>query len=535
MIAVPAQLESPRPVTREPGLDFHKEPRADPAPGGRLVDDDEGETTGRSFAVSGGAGFRLGEGRPDKPTLSDARALEGAEAETGLILHAELLDEEALVEGEGRAEAPVPKIGDRLSRCEWVDGPQFSHASAVRMIDVALSRSEYTTIMKQIVIHDCQLLSGYARMENCALLIEDGLIADVFSERRFEHKRFESSATIIDGRGAFVAPGLIDSHIHGFAGFGTEDLSTDAILAMSERLGRFGVTAFCPTIYPMAEPEMLAAIRAAVGAMGKESGAKVMGVHLEGPFISPERLGVQKPEFVRPVDLELMERLFAAGSGHITNMTIAPELKGMRELALYCVKKGIVLQAGHTNATYENMLEGMQAGVLHSTHFFNGMSRLHHRDPGAVGAIMIHSALSCEIIADGKHVHPDLIRLLMRDKPVGNIVLVTDSLKPTEQKAGPFVANLEEVILHDGLFHRKADDVIAGSSLTMIEGLRNLVSYGVPLENAAQMASSNPARILGLGKRGLLVPGYEADIVVFDEEYTVRACLVGGRFLKNDF
>jgi N-acetylglucosamine-6-phosphate deacetylase len=125
--------------------------------------------------------------------------------------------------------------------------------------------------------------------------------------------------------------------------------------------------------------------------------------------------------------------------------------------------------------------------------------------------------------------------LLMRDKPVGNVVLVTDSLKPTEQDACPLFANREEVVLHDGLFHRKADDVIAGSSLTMIEGLRNLVSFGVPVENAAEMASANPSRILGLGKRGLLVPGYEADVTVFDKDFRVRACLVGGRFVKNEY
>ncbi len=388
--------------------------------------------------------------------------------------------------------------------------------------------------MPQIVIHNCSLLAGYARMENCAILVEDGMVADVFSERRFEQKRFDSDAVVLDAAGAFVAPGLIDSHIHGFAGYGTEDLDTDAIIAMSDHLGGFGVTAFCPTIYPMSEADMVAAIAAAVGAMGRETGARVMGVHLEGPFVSPARLGVQKPEFVRAVDMELMERLYLAGQGHITNMTVAPELKGMRELALFCIKRGIVLQAGHTDASYENMLEGMQAGILHSTHFFNAMSRLHHRDPGAVGAIMIHSELSCEIIADGRHVHPDLIRLLMRDKPVSKVVLVTDSLKPTEQHNCPLFANREEVELRDRLFYRKSDDVIAGSSLTMIEGLRNLVDFGVPLENAVEMAASNPSRILGLGKRGLLVPGYEADVVVFDKDYRVLATLIGGSFVKND-
>ncbi|MDP3177018.1 MAG: N-acetylglucosamine-6-phosphate deacetylase [Spirochaetaceae bacterium] len=388
--------------------------------------------------------------------------------------------------------------------------------------------------MSQTVIHNGTLLAGYTRMENCAVLVEDGAIGDVFSERRFEQKRFPSSTSIYDACGAYIAPGLIDTHIHGFSGFGTEDLSVDAILAMSDRLGAFGVTAFCPTIYPMDEADMIAAIGACVGAIGKETGARVMGVHLEGPFISPARLGVQRPEFVRPVDLDLMERLFQAGKGRISNMTVAPELKGMRELALYCVKKGIVLQAGHTDATYENMLEGMQAGILHSTHFFNAMSRLHHRDPGAVGAIMIQSELSCEIIADGKHVHPDLIRLLMRDKPTNKVVLVTDALKPTEQMNCPLFANREEVELRDGLFIRKKDDVIAGSALTMIAGLKNLVSFGIPLETAVEMAAANPSRIIGLGKRGLIVPGYEADLVVFDQDFRVLASMAGGRFLKNE-
>lgn len=388
--------------------------------------------------------------------------------------------------------------------------------------------------MASIVIHNGELLPGYARMPRSAVLIEEGRIADVFSERRFEQKHFPPGTRIYDAGGAYIAPGLIDSHIHGFAGYGTEDLSSEAILAMSEELGGYGVTAFCPTIYPMSEPDMTAAIEACVEASGRERGARILGIHLEGPFISPARLGVQRPEFVRPVDLDLMERLYQAGKGLIRNMTVAPEIKGMRELALYCLKRGIVLQAGHTDASYENMLEGMQAGILHSTHFFNAMSRLHHRDPGAVGAIMIHSELSCEIIADGKHVHPGLIKLLMRDKPSSKVVLVTDSLKPTEQRNCPLFANREEVVLRDGIFHRVADDVIAGSALTMMRGLENLVAWGTPIENAVEMASTNPARILGLGQRGLLVPGWEGDLVVFDAAYRVLASMVGGVFVRNE-
>ncbi len=370
-------------------------------------------------------------------------------------------------------------------------------------------------------------------MERCAVLVEDGKLVDVFSEKRFAQKAFPPDAGIYDAGEAYLAPGFIDTHIHGFAGYGTEDLSVDAIMAMSEHLGARGVTAFCPTIYPMELGDMELAIGACVDAMGRETGARVMGVHLEGPFISLARLGVQNPDFVRPVDSEVMGRLWQAGRGHITNMTVAPELKGMRELALYCLSRNILLQAGHTDATYENMMEGMQAGILHSTHFFNAMSRLHHRDPGAVGAILINPELSCEIIADGRHVHPDLIRLLLRDKPQSKVVLVTDALKPTEQERCPLFANREEVVLDDGLFHRKSDGVIAGSCLTMIGGVRNLAQWGVPVEAAVGMAASNPARIIGLGKRGLLVPGYEADLVVFDKEFSVLATMIGGSFVLN--
>ena len=385
--------------------------------------------------------------------------------------------------------------------------------------------------MPSTCIHNATVVAGYAQMPESAVLIEGETIVDVFSERRFLQKHFSAEDTVLDAGGSYLVPGLIDSHIHGFAGYGTEDLSVDSILHMSEKLAPFGVAAFCPTLYPMSEEDMVKGIRAIVAAMGLEKGATILGVHLEGPFISPARLGVQRAEFVRPVDLELMHRLYNASEGHIINMTVAPELRGMRELALYCNKAGIVLQAGHTDATYENMLEGMQAGIRHSTHFFNAMSRLDHRNPNAVGAILIQSDLSCEIIADGKHVHPDLIRLLVGDKPDTNIVLVTDALKPTEQVSGPFVANKEEVYMSDRLFLRKSDNVIAGSSLTMVGGLKNLVNFGIPLEVAVKMASPNPARILRLPKRGEISPGFFADMTLLSKDFSVVMSMVKGKFV----
>ena len=302
---------------------------------------------------------------------------------------------------------------------------------------------------------------------------------------------------------------------------------------MSKDLAQYGVTAFNPTMYPSSTEEMKKTIKSIVAAMGHEEGAKIMGIHLEGPFISPEKLGVQRPETVKLPDIKLFDELWEASEGHIVNMTVAPELKGMRELALHCVEKGVILQAGHTNAEYENIVEGIQVGILHSTHFFNAMSQLHHRNPGTVGAILIHPEMSCEIIADGVHVHPDLFKLLSRDKNRAQIVLVTDALTPTEQKGEHLFANGEEVIFKDGCFHRKADDVIAGSSLTMKKAIKNIVQYGYPLSDAVKFACVNPARIMKYSHKGIISPTYDSDIIVMDKLFSIKLVMVEGKIVKN--
>jgi len=389
--------------------------------------------------------------------------------------------------------------------------------------------------MNSICLHNGTVMTSFAAMERCAVFVEDGKISDVFSQKRFEQKRFDLETQIIDVNKAIIAPGFIDTHIHGFGGWGTEDSSAESVIEMSRLLVQYGVTAFNPTIYPMESEQMLGAVKATASAIGREDGAQIMGLHLEGPFISPERLGVMKAGTVQNVDLAFMERLWEAAGGRIVNMTVAPELKGMRELALFCLKKGIVLQAGHTEAEYENMVEGMQAGILHCTHLFNAMSSMKHRNPNAVGAVLIHPEMSCEIIADGFHIHPDLYKLLLRDKPVDRIVLITDALKPTEQPKGPYFANWEEVIFRDGVFHRKADNVIAGSALTMIKGVQNLVNFGFSLEDAVKTASFNPAQVMRYRSKGAIIPGYDADLVVFGKNFRIMAVLARGVIKKNLF
>ena len=174
------------------------------------------------------------------------------------------------------------------------------------------------------------------------------------------------------------------------------------------------------------------------------------------------------------------------------------------------------------------MIEAMQARIMHVTHLFNAMSRMHHRDPGAVGAVFIHPELSCEIIADGLHIHPEIIKFLLHCKSLDKVVLVTDALKPTKQKNKPLIANGEEVYL-DKCFYRKSDNAIAGSALTMLDSVRNIVSYGFRLEEAVHMAATNPARIVKQEHLGVIAPGYDADIVILNEKLNVIYSLVQGK------
>lgn len=379
-----------------------------------------------------------------------------------------------------------------------------------------------------ICLHNANVLTGFSVMQNCAVYIKNDKIADVYSEQRFLQKKFSPKVKIINVNGAYVAPGFIDTHIHGIGGFSADDADSKSILKMSDILASYGVTSFIPTIGATPEKQLMPKIKAVLKAMGREKGAHILGIHLEGPFLSPERIGGQEQEGISPVDLAYMERIYKTAKGKIINMTVAPELKGMRDLALYCIEKGIILQAGHTNATYDQMIEGMQANIMHVTHMFNAMRPLHHREPGTVGAALTHPEISCEIIGDGVHVNPNLIQLLMKSKPLSQLVLITDSLKYAKAEI-PADADF----YFDQCFKRKADNVIIGSGITMLDGFKNLVSYGIPPEKAIRMASVNPAKIMQQPHKGLIIPGYDADLVVFNQDFDIIHTIIDGQFLKE--
>ncbi len=379
-----------------------------------------------------------------------------------------------------------------------------------------------------LCLHNATVLTGFSTMKNCAVYIKDGLIADVYNEERFRNKQFSPKVKVINVNGAYIMPGLIDSHIHGIGGFSADAADEKQLLSMSLFLASCGVTSFIPTLCTSKPEIMLKKIKAVVKAMGHEKGARILGMHLEGPFISPERIGAQPADGVCPADVKLMDKFWKASKGHIVNMTVAPEIKGMRELALFCLEKGIVLQAGHTNATYEQMIEGMQVNIMHVTHLFNAMRPLHHREPGVVGAALIHPEISCEFIGDGVHVNPNLIKLLMKSKPLSQLVLITDAFDLAKTKLSP---NSEYYF--DQCFHRKKDDVIIGSGISMLDGLRNLIRNDIPPEKAIRMAATNPARIMKQNSLGSIIPGFKADLIVLNKDLDLMYTIIDGKIFKE--
>ncbi|NIZ18673.1 N-acetylglucosamine-6-phosphate deacetylase [Entomospira culicis] len=387
--------------------------------------------------------------------------------------------------------------------------------------------------MPTICLFNGKIYTGVAVIEAGALIIDGDHIEDVVTMDRLKKKSLPSDTLYIDLQGKSIAPGFIDTHIHGLEGFDTAHGELEDFLGISAGLPRIGVTSFCPTLYPQQEADMLKAIHFGAQAMGKESGAVIHGLHLEGPFISCNKLGVQRPETIKSVDIDFMKRMQEAGGDAIRIMTVAPELKNMRDLALHCAHtSNTILSAGHTDATYDNMMEGIQAGILHCTHMFNAMRSLHHRDPGGVGAILIHPDFSCELIADGVHVHPALVKLLLDNKPSNKIILVTDALAPTMQSGeGPFFANGEEVYMsEEGIWRRKKDGVIAGSALTLDRAVLNMTKWGTSRESALRMAATNAALLLNKEiEVGYLLPEKFADFIIFEESsMEIQATYVRG-------
>jgi len=326
-----------------------------------------------------------------------------------------------------------------------------------------------------------------------------------------------------------IAPGFIDLHVHG--GDGADFMDADA--SANERILRFhahhGTTALAATTLSASPGDLQAAVGSiARSARTPSEGAEICAIYLEGPYINRERAGAQDPASIRRPDLEEVGALLALAPGMKWLMTVAPEIEGVRGL-IERYRSEITFSIGHTAAGYAEAVAALEWGASHFTHLFNAMSGLHHRDPGVVGAALTSASATAELIADGIHVHPAVLRLAVQAMPQ-RIALITDAMRACGLANGTYKLYRHDVMVGGGAA-RLRDGTLAGSVLTMERAVQNMVEQaGLPLAAVLQLATEVPARILGVADRkGKLAESYDADVVVLSPQLAVERVFVGGR------
>jgi N-acetylglucosamine-6-phosphate deacetylase len=334
----------------------------------------------------------------------------------------------------------------------------------------------------------------------------------------------------VDLRGQWVLPGFVDVHVHGGGGASfTEGTSDQARQAAAFHRGQGSTTVLASLVTaPLAELEARAGLLA-----GLADDGVIAGLHLEGPFLSPLRRGAQDPRHMITPDVAVFERLHAAARGHLRVITLAPELPGALAVIQAATRAGVTVAVGHTDATAEVTLAAIDAGATHATHLFNGMRPPHHREPGAVGALLDRDEVTCEVIADGVHLDDIMVRLTARAAGPGRLVLVSDAMAAAGMPDGSYQLGSQRVTVAGGVARLLEDRAaIAGSTATLADVVRHAVAAGLPVSDVAAAASTTPARVLGLADRtGALSPGLSADLVVCDDDFRPRAVMRHGEWL----
>lgn len=364
-----------------------------------------------------------------------------------------------------------------------------------------------------------------AGLESNGVQVENGRIRTIGPDSP------DGSGQRLDAAGCTILPGFIDVHIHGGAGVDVMDATPEAIQTLARLCARHGVTGFLPTTMTGEMGATLAAVAAVARTeQSPNAGARILGVHLEGPFISPRFPGAQDPRYILPPQVDAFHALVAAGP--VAMITLAPEVAGADALIQAAVRAGVVPVMGHTDATYEAVQHAVTQGVHQATHTYNAMSGLHHRRPGTLGAILSDDRIYAQLIADTIHVHPAAMNILARCKGVARTLLITDAMRATDMPDGEYELGGLPVFLRNQEC-RQTDGVLAGSVLTMERALANfMAASALSLAEAWPASSLTPATTLGLShEMGRVEVGYRADLVLVDENLEVVATLVGGQIV----
>lgn len=374
-----------------------------------------------------------------------------------------------------------------------------------------------------------EIFTPYKRLENGFIVVEDGMIKDVGSRGKFAGTGME----ILDFSDCIVAPGLIDIHIHGIAGRNTMDAKTESIREMAKALATHGVTSFSPTLEAAPLDVLKKSLKAIASVRENVIGAKIVGVNLEGPFLSTEKPGAMKIEYIRPPSIEEFDELYDASQRTVKLTTIAPEQPKAIEVIRYISSLGVTVSMGHTNATYEKAIEAIKAGATHVTHLFNAMRVFQHREPGVIGAVLENPDVSIELITDLVHIHPAVIKLIYRVKPIERIVTVTDSVLADVPRGAHRFWEYDVIVRDDVAV--LPDGTLFGSVLALDKALHNLVfKVGIPMRDALTTMTIAPARVIKLEKEiGSIEKGKRADLIIMDQKLNILKTFINGKLIYD--
>ena len=368
-------------------------------------------------------------------------------------------------------------------------------------------------------------------LKNLRIYTEDEIIEHGYI--KFDQKILEVGQGDIDGEdmdGMILIPGFIDQHIHGVKGYDVMDASTEALDAFGHYLPKEGTTSYYATTMT-ASKEAIKKVLKNVGSYQSEHiGAELLGVHLEGPFISEVYKGAQNKEFIVGLSRRLMDEFLSVSNGKIKHITLAPELEGAKDFISYLVSQGIVVSLGHSDASESDVKHALSAGALCFTHAFNAMSKLHHRDIGMVGMMLLEEDAYIELIADTVHVHEEAMKLLYKIKGKDKLILVTDAMRAKQQSDGTYDLGGQKVYVKDGQA-RLEDGTLAGSVLEFIDGVKNMKNHlDLSIKELITIASLNPAKLHKIDhKKGSIKLGKDADMLIVDKDLNIRRTYTRGK------
>ena len=382
-----------------------------------------------------------------------------------------------------------------------------------------------------LLLRGASIITPDGPLEGAALLVENGRIARVFADERDTPRQVD--ALNLDGLQLW--PGFVDLHIHGARGVDVNEADADGLRSVSQYLVAQGVTAWLPTLVPGPAEEYQRAARAVGALMRGETatGARAIGLHYEGPFVNEQQCGALRTAYFRQyqsaADLDGLQEVAAAGAIHLT--TLAPEVLGGIELTRELARRGWVVSLGHTRADLDTLDAALAAGASHITHFMNAMPPLHHRAPGPAGWGLAHDEITCDIIADGIHLHPLALQLIVKAKGAARVALISDAVAPAGLGDGDF-AVWGETISVRGRRTANARGSIAGSVISLGDAVKMMLSLGFAPAAVAQMAAATPARVLRVGaETGSIETGKRADLTALDADGNARLTIVGGEIV----